>query len=112
MRHTKESQVWLNIRANSGYWFAPDTMKFFGCRIYWQTLTEYQDGWLFISSEDNFERTEKRFTIRQISETPDKFADYDIDTVGEYQGYATLEHAKTALKNIKGFADFIEKVGA
>jgi hypothetical protein len=106
MKHTKDGNTWLTIRANAGYWFAPDTLKFFGSRIYWQTLTETKDGYLFISSEDNFDRTEKRFSVRSVN------SDYDIDTLGEYQGYATLDHAKTALKNIKGFADFIEKVGA
>lgn len=106
MKHTKESNTWLMIRANCDYWFAPDTLKFFGSRIYWHTLTETKDGYLFITSEDNFDRTEKRFSVRSVN------ADYDIDTLGEFLGYATLAHAKTALKNIKGFSDFIEKVGA
>jgi hypothetical protein len=101
MKHTKESNTWLTIRANAGYWFAPDTLRFFGSRIYWQTLTETNSGFLFISSEDNFDRTEKRYSVRFVN------ADYDIDTVGEFNGYETLAQAKTALKSY-----LVEKVNA
>lgn len=89
------------IRANLDYWFEPKTMKFFGSRIYWDTLTETPNGYLFISSEDNFDRTEKRFTVRFVN------ADYGIQTLGEFLGYATLGEAKNALKS-----HLTEKVGA
>lgn len=104
MTYTKESQKWLEIRANAGYWFAPDTLRFFGSRIYWHTLTETKNGWLFISSEDNFDRTKKLFSVRSVN------ADYDIDTVGDFLEFDTFAHAKTALKNLSGFSDFLAVV--
>jgi hypothetical protein len=101
MKHTKDSNTWLTIRANSGYWFAPSTLKFFGSRIYWHTLTETNGGYLFISSEDNFDRTERRYSVRFVNRG------YDFDTLGESDGYETLAGAKMALNGYK-----VEKVGA
>lgn len=101
MKHTRDNNTWLTIRVNAGYWFAPDTLRFFGSRIYWHTLTEIDGGYLFISSEDNFDRTEKRFSVRSVN------ADYDIDTVGEFNGYETFPEAKKVLKALT-----VEKVGA
>jgi hypothetical protein len=102
MKFTKESNTWLTIRANAGYWFAPDTLRFFGSRIYWQTLTETNGGYLFISSEDTYGRSpERRFSVRFVNRA------YDIDTVGEFLGYETLAQAKTVLKS-----HLAEKVGA
>ena len=106
MKHTRDDHTWLTIRVNAGYWFSPDTLRFFGSRIYWHTLTATNDGYFFISSEDNFDRTEKRYTVRYVN------ADYDIDTVGEFNGYASYQHAKTALKNIVGFGKFFDAVSA
>jgi hypothetical protein len=108
MKHTKESQIWLTIRAENSFWFSQDTLRFFGSRIYWHTLTEIDGGFLFISTEDNFDRTEKCFSVRFVNVEDG----YEIDTLGEFNGYKTLDHAKTALKNIAGFSQFLGKVGA
>lgn len=108
MGHTKEGQIWLTIRAENAYWFSQDTLRFFGSKIYWQTLTRIEGGYLFISSEDNFDRTEKCFSLRFVNVEDG----YEIDTIGEFNRYKTLEHAKAALKNVAGFAQFVEKVGA
>ena len=99
--HTKHSPEWELIRGKSGYWFSQSTLKFFGSRIYWQTLTRKQGFWLFITSEDVFNGTEKRFSVRLVDSS------YDIHTIGEFLAYDTLAQAKTALKSY-----LLEKVGA
>ena len=101
----KESYEWLQIRANTGYWFSPNTLRFFGSRIYWNTLTKIPNGWLFISSEDNFDRTERLFSIRKVRITPkpepdSRFSVYSIETL-EWQ---TLEDLKTAKKALDTLA--------
>jgi hypothetical protein len=101
MKHTKEDSTWLTIRANTGFWFSPKTMRFFGCRVYWHTLTETNGGYLFITCEDNFDRTERGFSVRFVN------SDYEIETLGEFLGYETLAEAKKALKSY-----LVEKVGA
>lgn len=106
--YTKHSPEWELIRGNSGYWFSKSAMNFFGCRVYWHTLTEIDGGYLFITAEDNFDRTEKRFSVRFVNAADG----YEIDTIGEFNAYETLDHAKTALKNISGFSQFLGKVGA
>ena len=106
MKHTKDDNTWLLIRAKTGFFFSPNTLRFFGSRIYWHTLTEIDGGYLFITAEDNWNATERRFSVRFVN------ADFGIETLGEFMGYATLDHAKTALKNVAGFAQFVEKVGA
>jgi len=109
MTYTKDSKIWREIRAHSGYWFTPETLSWFNSRICWQTLTEYQDGFLFITSETNY-NNERRFTIRQITKAPGLVLDYDIETVGDFLKYEKLEHAKQALNNLKGFSDFLNSV--
>jgi hypothetical protein len=48
----KQNELWQQIITNSNHWFKPNTIKFFGSRVSWSTLTPYQDGWIFISSEN------------------------------------------------------------
>jgi hypothetical protein len=108
MEQTKENQIWLKIRAENAKWFSTDTLRFFGSKIYWQTLTEIDGGYLFITAEDNYDRSVKLFSLRFV----DVEKNYAIDTLGEFNGYETLRHAKTALKNVAGFSQFLGKVGA
>lgn len=91
MKHTKDDNTWLTIRANCGQWFAPNTLKFFGSRIYWHTLTETNGGYLFITSEDNFDRTEKRYSVRFVN------ADFGIQTLGKFLDFDSLADAKMFL---------------
>lgn len=90
---TKDSREWLLIRANTGYWFSKDNMAFFGCKVYWNTLTEIEDGYLFISSEDNFNLTGKPFSIRKVNR------DYGIETL-EWQTLPDLKTAKAKLREL------------
>jgi len=100
--YTKHSPEWELIRGKSGYWFSQSTLRFFGSRIYWHTLTGKDGFWLFITSEDIFANSfEKRFSVRLIDSR------YDIHTIGEFLAYGTLAEAKTALKSY-----LVEKIGA
>lgn len=67
------------------HFFDPDSMRFFDSRI----CTGADDNGLFVTSE-RFDRTSPRlYTIRRfIYETG------AVETVGEFQQYATLAEAK------------------
>lgn len=101
MKHTKDSQTWLTIRANTGHFFSPDTLSFFNSRIYWHTLTETNGGYLFITSEDTWNRQETRFSIRFVNRA------YEIDTISGFGAYETLADAKQGVMRITA-----RKVGA
>lgn len=74
-------------RAAGQYWFSPDTMRFFDCRL----ETTLRHGCLFVSSERR-EGDSRRYTVRLV--TPDA----SIDTVGEFQEHATKAQALKALE--------------
>lgn len=65
--NTKGSTEWRAImRENS--WFKPDTMEYWNSQIIWESLTPILNGeWLFLSLEDNFERSEQRYSVRKVS---------------------------------------------
>lgn len=93
----KNSLEWIKIRGNCGYWFTPSSMAFFGSRVYWNTLTELPNGYLFISSEQDTYGAwggERRYTIRKVT------TDYAITDIGEFGQYATLKEAKKALADL------------
>ena len=94
MTYKKESNEWLLIRANAGTWFSDSNMKFWGSRIYWNSLTKVGDKWLFISSEDNWDKSRKMFSIRSVD------AEWNLDTVS-FQEHELLEEAKRDLKRIQ-----------
>ena len=71
------------------HWFSPRTMRFFSCRV----LSVLHLGRFFISSERYTftEGYERRYTIREA------LLCGCIETVGEFQQYATARQAKKAL---------------
>lgn len=93
MTYTKDDNTWLLIRANTGYWFSKNTLAFFGSKIYWNTLTPVEGGYLFISSEDNFDGTERLFSVRKVNR------DFGIETP-EWQTLPDLKAAKTRLREL------------
>ena len=99
--YTKDSNEWLLIRAKTGYWFSRDTLAWHGSRIYWNTLTKVEDGWLFITQEDNFDKTKKLFSIRKvfIHRSLDNTDNYGIETI-TWQEHADLASAKSKLAEI------------
>lgn len=70
------------------YFFHPDTMRFFASRI---GSTLYC-GECFITSErDTLTGQRRRYTVRRVTPTG------SIETVGEFQAYATRRQAERAV---------------
>ena len=59
---------WSAIINGSDNWFALDTIHYWGTRVLWDSLTftETEGVFLFITEEDNFERSERILTIRMF----------------------------------------------
>lgn len=103
--YTKDSREWLLIRANTGFWFSKNTMAFFGSKVYWNTLTEIPMGYLFISSEDSFDKDRRLFSIRKVVITKD-LDNNDVYNLGTLE-WQTLEDLKSAKKALDTQAKFI-----
>jgi hypothetical protein len=86
---------WHGILAskNNGYWFNKRTMRFFGSRILWQTLTPItSDRFLFVTREwSGFYDETPRYSVREWSPSN------GVDTLGKFNGYETRNEAKKAL---------------
>ena len=75
-RHNKEA----------GYhFFDRDTMAFWGSKV----MTPLYANNTFVTSDDNFDRTKKLYTVRRYN--PESG---EVDTVGEFQAFKTLTSAK------------------
>ena len=72
--------------------FSAETMRFFGSKV----VSDLIAGQYFVTSDDNFDRTTKLFTIR-IDE-----ADGSVDTVGEFGEFETLADALVAIGVLVG----------
>lgn len=89
---------WRNVDEirdrHDGHWFDADTMRFFSSRVGDTVI----GGRYFITSERNetpYSPHEPRlYTIREA------FSDASIDTVGEFQGYATRKQAERAARDL------------
>lgn len=69
------------------HFFSDETMRFFGSKIVSDLLWHKY----FVTSDDNFDRTTKLFTIRVAG------ADGEVDTVGEFGEFETLADALVAV---------------
>lgn len=77
---------------HKGYWFSPETMRFWRTRLP-QTGVELADGTsLFVSSERDFHGKLRLYTVRR------QRVDGSIETVGEFQAYETRAQAQRAMK--------------
>lgn len=88
--HTIDDVKIANRESTQPYWFSPDTLRFFGSRI-GRTL---YDGRYFLTSEQRDHESPRRYTIRQA------MPDGTIETVGEFQAYATRAEALMHLQGI------------
>ncbi len=70
------------------HWFEPGTMRFFNSRV----LDGVYGLGYFVSSE-RYKDEPRRYTVRRAC------ADGSIDTVGEFQAYATAAQAKRAARD-------------
>lgn len=95
-------EEWTHIVENSGYWFTRSSMAFFNSRILWQTLTPIPFGFAFISSEKNdmpyMPEMPRLYSVRT-------FCDGQIDTIGQFQQYASRADAIRAMRSM--FAEVI-----
>jgi hypothetical protein len=73
-------------RRHEGHWFSADTMRFFGSKIESGVI----NGRYFVSSEDNFDRTARFYSVRVADD------EGEIGTWGEFQAYETLAEARAA----------------
>ena len=78
------------ITSSHPKWFSKTTVEFWNSHTYWDTLTEHGEGWKFITSEDNYNRTATRYTIRYADEKT-------LTELSEFQEFATLGEAIKAL---------------
>ena len=72
------------------HFFSKDTLAFFGSKVYPELYT-VAGRQFFLTSEDNFNRTERGYTIREA------MLDGDIETLGEFLQFATKEQATFAI---------------
>lgn len=72
------------------HWFSPDTVRFFNSRI----GRSLYGGRYFVTSERYEWDAPRLYTVRRAN------ADGTIDTVGEFQGYATSYMAKRAIREL------------
>jgi hypothetical protein len=77
-------------KASGRFWFSPDTMRFFRSKVE-GGLISFGSRQFFITSEQ-FVPSEgpadpRKFTVREA------LADGSVDTVGEFQGFATKDAA-------------------
>lgn len=71
-------------KKNGGHFFDKDTMRFFGSKV----ESELFDNRCFITSEDNFNETERFFTVRRFSENYTR-----TETMGEFNKIANYDEA-------------------
>ena len=100
-----EDEIKRRAKKGSPHFFDADTMRFFSSRIsevMWQDgdVKNYQTNPIyFITSEADKGSVQhagsaRAFTVRKID------AGGDINKVGEFQGYSTLNKARKAIKDI------------
>ena len=73
------------------HWFDADTLRFFGSRISEASF----DGRYFVTSEDNFDRSARSYSIREA------MSDGRVATVGDFQEFATRAQAIAAIDRLK-----------
>jgi len=79
-------------RVLHSHWFDKDTMKFFKSRV---GNTVYK-GVYFISSEQFDYNSPRLYSIRKVVCENNRF---DIQTIGDFQGYNTFSEAVYHIKN-------------
>lgn len=71
----------------SPHWFSSETMRFFNSKV---ETALYRGRW-FITSEDNFDRSQRMYSVRYAEDNG------DITTIGEFAGYLTHKEALDAM---------------
>ena len=74
------------------HWFSPATMRFFKSKVASRLRSGDGKTGYFVTSERQSETRPRLFTIRKAD-----LVTADIDTVGEFQGYATRRAAMAGM---------------
>jgi len=101
------SELLDTIRRTTSRWADQETLKFWGSRISESSITKLDDNtYRFVSSEHNFDRTARLYTVRQVTfgttvrEDGRTVGTASIETVSnhdDFQAYGTLTTAKRHL---------------
>lgn len=83
------SEIKAAAEKGTPHWFSPNTMRFFSSRVS-EIVYPAPDGAYFVSSERESFCAPRRYTVRYCSD------DGTIDTIGEFQRYATRDQAHAA----------------
>lgn len=90
------------VRRSGSHFFDDDTIRYFRSRLH--DVRPGPDGWYFITSEKHVAWTSygsinepRKYTLRRLSVNDDN-TDLCIDEYEEFQYFATLQRARTALK--------------
>lgn len=86
----------------SPYWFSRETMALFGSRIENYPVSRANDRHnrrFFITSEDNFDRSEREFSVRYATTNPEN-NETIIETFGTFGQYPTMGEAISAIVNL------------
>ncbi len=97
---TSAAQMRLRSTAAGYHWFKPDTLRFFEGKIE-SSSNEYGlfiSSEQFISSRGNAEP--RRYSVRQFRHDTGQ-----VDTVGEFQEFASLKSARRAIDELSEGAD-------
>jgi len=91
------NQIQAAVRGAGSHWFDPDTMRTYSTAIE-SPVFMGPGGIFFVSGEDNFNHTQRVYTVRMFDPT-----NADIKTVGEFGMYGTQKGAKKqARSNAQG----------
>ena len=81
----------INTNKEKGFhFFSKETLAFWRGRVHAGVI----GGCYFVTSERDFSDTQRLYTIRKAN------TDGTIDTVGDFQAYATLAQAKRAMRKL------------
>lgn len=114
-RYHNQYDQWAEIITESGYFFTKSSMRYFGSRIVWDSLTGLNQGvFAFITSEQDQPVTistgtvpaawdgARRYTVRAWNK------DHGIIELSEFGEFATLKDAKDYLWQGRSFARYQE----
>lgn len=60
------AEAWAKVERENPVWFSAETMEFWGCELIRDSIHPVgAENFLFITLDDNFDRTEKRFSVRE-----------------------------------------------
>lgn len=90
--NTKIEQMKRDSLAHGNHFFTEDTMKFWGSKV---VAGMFKNN-TFVTSEDNYDRSQKLFTARQYD-----WKKHEVKTIGEFQQFVNLEDAVRFAKQYK-----------